>query len=400
MNLSGFSAVTATGNYRYVLTGENSTQMHTFIKCLFFCGVVLTIIAPCHSDDSVKLLFKDDFQRDESQNGQEEPGNGWSTNSKKRAGGHKQVDLKDGALVITRHESADHAVSLVHAAKYRDCRVQLRFRIDDKRDDLGIDFADMQCKEVHAGHIAKVFFRASGVEIFDFRNGRMNRSYRDAVAGDRVTPEQKAILKNSQRSFRQSIALNEWHSASITLRSDVISVELDGKSVGSFQSSGIGHPTKDMIRFSARQNLWLDDIRVEQLVDPGGPRRSMPDEPVRHLFGARLLLRKFETVDLTEEQRAKFNRLSGDLRNRVDARRDKVGITQDLIRQRDKVYSRLRDEGLKDETLWTTLQAEINLTDAQRDAFRDTLRQNKEFRANAMKLLTKDQRSRLPKKNR
>ena len=48
------------------------------------------------------LLFSDDFERAEADDTKEEVGKGWGTNSKSRAQGQKQVDLKDGAMHITR----------------------------------------------------------------------------------------------------------------------------------------------------------------------------------------------------------------------------------------------------------------------------------------------------------
>ena len=62
--------------------------------------------------DQRKLIFHDNFNRSESQEKTDEPGNGWGTNSAKRAQGDKQVDLKDGALRIFLSPRADHAVSV------------------------------------------------------------------------------------------------------------------------------------------------------------------------------------------------------------------------------------------------------------------------------------------------
>ncbi|HBE67308.1 MAG TPA: hypothetical protein DDW52_04090 [Planctomycetaceae bacterium] len=218
--------------------------------------------------NSAKLIFHDDFQRNESQEEREELGGKWSTNSTKRANGNKQLDLRDGALYIYRHKTADHGVSLVHPAKYRDCRVELRFRLDERSDDIGIDFADLTCKEVHAGHICKVNFRPDGIEILDFKYGRMKKSYRDAARAGKATEAQKTEAAKFQRKFKQAIELGKWHSAVVTIRSDTLSVSLDGKDVGSFRSPGIAHPAKDTIRFSARANAWMDDVKMVALTEP------------------------------------------------------------------------------------------------------------------------------------
>ena len=67
---------------------------------------------PNAQDERGTLIFEDDFQRNETQEKTDEIGNGWGSNSKSRAAGNKQVDLKNGAMYIYRHEVADHGVSV------------------------------------------------------------------------------------------------------------------------------------------------------------------------------------------------------------------------------------------------------------------------------------------------
>lgn len=208
------------------------------------------------------LLFEDEFERNETQEIKDELGNGWGTNSDKRAGGNKQIDLGDGSMHIVRHETADHAVSVTHPAKFRDCRVELRFRLGNAKDDLGIDFADMKCKEVHAGHICKIYFRPIGIEMLDFKYGRMNKPYRDAARAGKATKAQKEAVKQYEKKFNSPISLNDWHTAVVTISGNKMEVELDGKTIGSFSSPGMGYPQKDMIRFSARREAWIDDVRM------------------------------------------------------------------------------------------------------------------------------------------
>ena len=78
--------------------------------------LALLSISLLHGEDKATLLFEDDFERKESQEKTEEIGKGWGSNSKKRAKGNKQVDLKDGAMHIAIHPEADHAVSVTHEA--------------------------------------------------------------------------------------------------------------------------------------------------------------------------------------------------------------------------------------------------------------------------------------------
>lgn len=48
---------------------------------------------------------------------------------------------------------ANHAVSVTHPAEFADGAVALRFMLEDEKDSLGLDFADLQFKDVHAGHL-------------------------------------------------------------------------------------------------------------------------------------------------------------------------------------------------------------------------------------------------------
>ena len=79
---------------------------------LYVAVLILAVASGvCGAGEATKLLFEDDFQRSESQEDREELGNGWGTNSKKRAGGNKQVDLRDGALFIASvHEAYDSKI--------------------------------------------------------------------------------------------------------------------------------------------------------------------------------------------------------------------------------------------------------------------------------------------------
>jgi ribosomal protein L9 len=121
---------------------------------------------------------------------------------------------------------------------------------------------------------------------------------------------------------------------------------------------------------------------------------------VKHLYGAKLLLQKFRAVNATKDQLAAFDRLSAELTERVQMIRTESGITKELIKRRDKVYSELKMTELAGHDLWQAIQQRARLTDVQKDGFRETNQLNKSFRAQALGLLTEVQRSQLSKLNR
>jgi hypothetical protein len=222
----------------------------------------LSSVTPA-SADLGELVFQDGFERAESQEERDEPGNGWATNSAKRAQGDKQVDLKDGTMRIYISPRADHAVSVTHPFEFRNGSVALRFLLEDKKDSLGLNFADLNFKGVHAGHLFVVRIYSNRVEITDLKTGVMRKDIRETrKAKKALSEEQKHALKGKSKRFEKVTATGKWHNLLVTVSEDQLSLELDGEQVGSFSSSGIAHPTKQMLRLSVPQNVVVDDVRL------------------------------------------------------------------------------------------------------------------------------------------
>ncbi|MGI9472734.1 MAG: family 16 glycoside hydrolase [Rubripirellula sp.] len=210
---------------------------------------------------SGELLFQDDFNRQEEDDSKEQVGNNWGTNSKSRAAGNKQVDLKDGALHIKRHEVADHGVSVVQDVKFRDCVIELRFQLG-KTDDLGINIADMQEKSVHAGHLCVARIRLNRVEITDLKTGRMNLQVRESRKSGSPSEAVQELVKKKSKFFDVDLSENEWHDLRVQIKGDTMSVAIDGESVGAFQSPGVAHPTKRRLRLAVGKSAVVDDINI------------------------------------------------------------------------------------------------------------------------------------------
>jgi hypothetical protein len=224
--------------------------------------VLVLTLAVLPSAYAEKLIFEDKFDRNESQETTEEIGNGWTTNSKTRAGGNKQVDLKDGAMHITMHATADHAVGVGHAAEFRDGTVEMRFMLEDAQDVLGVDIADPQCKEVHSGHLFKIDVGTKQVVVDDKKTGVMNLKFYEARKAKTLTPEQLAFIAAQKKTFPGTLETGKWHSLLIKIAGDTVSVSIDGSPVASVTSEGVAHPTKRLIRLSVGRQAWVDDMKV------------------------------------------------------------------------------------------------------------------------------------------
>lgn len=242
--------------------------------------IVLTLAAMCSmigiqsaqtgnlaiaNQQKAKLIFKDDFEREESQENKDEVGNGWGTNSKSRAGGNKQVDLRDGTLHIYRHKSADHAVSVRHDAAFTDGKVELRFMLENKKDSLGLNFADMKLKSVHAGHLFKVTIDSTRVSIVDLKTGTMDLKIREARLKKALTPSMQKLLATKKRAFPFKVKTGKWYTLSVTISAKTIQVIIDNKKVGEFSSEGFAHPSKRMLRLSVPREAVVDDLKIFSL---------------------------------------------------------------------------------------------------------------------------------------
>jgi hypothetical protein len=221
------------------------------------------LIGTVAAEETGTLIFQDDFERSESQETKDEPGNGWGTNSKSRAKGHKQVDLRDGAMYIFTHAEADHGASVTHPAEFANGTVRLRFMLEDPRDSLGLDFADSQYKEVHAGHLLAARISAKNVVLQDLKTGAMRLDIREArQAKQALSEEQKQALVGKNQSTPHQTAIGKWHDAEVTIKGDQLSITIDGQPIASLTSPGIAHPTKRMLRLAVPRNAVVDDIRI------------------------------------------------------------------------------------------------------------------------------------------
>ncbi|QDT03213.1 hypothetical protein K227x_15950 [Rubripirellula lacrimiformis] len=225
------------------------------------CGMIIPF-AGAHADaPEERVLFADDFQRQESEPHLEQVGNGWGTNSRARAKGNKQVDLADGAMHITRHAEADHGVSVTQDVAFRDATIQMRFKIGPK-DDLGINIADMQEKSVHAGHLCMARIRTNQIEITDLKTGKMNLELRKRRLEKTSDDADAKLVAQKSKRTKVQLAADQWHDLAVTIAGDEMTVSIDGKKVDSFASPGIAHATKRRLRLAVGRDAWVDDVRI------------------------------------------------------------------------------------------------------------------------------------------
>lgn len=210
------------------------------------------------------LIFEDNFDRSEDDDSKEQLGNGWVTNSKKRAAGTKQADLKDGMLVIIMAKVADHGVSVRHDAPFDDGVVKVRFRMHDRKG-IGFNFNDPKCKSSHAGHICHVGVKPGTVDFRDGKTGIFENSTRAKRLAGASKEEIQKLTKGKFAYRKAAVDIGKWYEMTIVIQGDEMTAFIDGKQAGKLKSEGIDHKVKQNIAFAVSGVADVDDLRIWSL---------------------------------------------------------------------------------------------------------------------------------------
>ena len=132
--------------------------------------------------------------------------------------------------------------------------------------DAGLNFADLQCKEVHAGHLCVARIGVKDVQLQDLKTGNMRLDIREArQAKTPLTAEQQAALKGKSKTTPHALSVGKWHEVVATIQGDTISVAVDGQPVADLSAPGIAHPTKRMLRLAVPRNAVVDDVEIRRI---------------------------------------------------------------------------------------------------------------------------------------
>ena len=291
---------------------------------------------------------------------------GWRPHEKDKKNGWS---AQNGLLVNTTPKTdfsatGDHA-NLRTEAEFDDFRLHIEFLVEEQR---------------NSGIYLRGMYEAQVVD----RDSRMQGIQGVGAIFGRIAPSKNAGNPGGQ-----------WQAYDLTLVDRHVTVVLNGETV--IDNQPVLGPTAGAIHTdpSAPGPIYLQgdhtNVKYRNIILEPVVRRRLVGEPVKHLFVAKLLLRRFESLALTDQQVSEFNDMSRELRARIDKMRSEAGITKSMIKRRDEVFAELKKTDLSGSELWNTLQEKTQITDEQREAFRKTHEANKKFRANALRLLTKEQ---------
>lgn len=220
------------------------------MKSLLFLALAVSSFAA----DFPRVIFSDDFSA-------EGFGKAW---------GHYKSSsvVKDGMLIGITAPTSDHsAVDNIKFTGEKDLQVSVKFRfVSDKAKSFNVWFDDKNYKGSHAGHICQATISPTGVNLADAKTGGFDLSngLYDRKKANQLTDDEKKMLAGKQKRVPVKLALNEWHTLVVTTQGDTISVSIDGKDAGSFQSPGIAHDTKSLVSLTTNPvDVHYDDFSIK-----------------------------------------------------------------------------------------------------------------------------------------
>lgn len=220
---------------------QGRTIIGTLVGVLAFGGVALGDESA--AADSI-VVFEDSFERSEL-------GDPWRIIV-------PSFWIEDGRLVAHEEAERKHTTISRVPLDFRNAVFEFSFRMVDA-EGLHLVINDQNCEEAHSGHICRVSLSPSLVKISDDLNGAFRKDqYRAFIESGRTI---KRDLVDT--SIPVSFDAETWYKVRVNLIDDVMEVVIDGKSVGSFRSPGIGHPSKTDFGFVTKGNIVeIDDVRV------------------------------------------------------------------------------------------------------------------------------------------
>ena len=217
------------------------------------------IASVAFAGDYTRTIFADDF----------------SSNAFGPRWGHYKSGsvVKDGMLVGITPEGSDHsAVDSVKFDAERDLEVSVKFRfVSEKAKSFNVWFDDKDFKGSHAGHIFSVSVSPAAVNIGDAKTGNFRNDIyeKKKAVPSTLTAEDKAMLATKNKSLPVKFTLQDWHTLSITTKNDEVAVSIDGKSLGSFKSEGVGHDHKTLVSLTTNQvDVNYDDFSIKGVAKP------------------------------------------------------------------------------------------------------------------------------------
>jgi hypothetical protein len=232
-----------------------TSAMRTFYAPLTAVFIAATAAFPAEPAGYYsRTIFADDFS-----------GNGFGP----RWGHYKSSSVvKDGVLIGITAPTSDHsAVDNIKFPGERDLEVSVKFRFtSDKAKSFNVWFDDKDYKGSHAGHICSVSVSPTGVNLADAKTGGFDLTggLYERKKANQLTDADKKLLATKAKRISTTVSLQDWHTLVVRTKGAEVSVQIDGKPVGTFESEGISHATKSLVSLTTNPvDVHYDDFSLK-----------------------------------------------------------------------------------------------------------------------------------------
>ncbi len=201
------------------------------------------------------LIFSDDFSTPEV-------GKAWKIQ-------WPGLTVADGALNISQTKPQHSAVGLVAVGK-KDLVIEFKFKLGSA---TGVNAVcnDSAFKEGHGGHICRVSLSPRQIFLADDKE-RLSHEIEEMKKDPARKAEVAKLVAGRSKNIPMKIDPERWYQLGIEIVGDVMRVSLDGKAVGSLQSSGIAHPMKsDFYLAVSGKDALFDEVGI-WAAEPAGAK--------------------------------------------------------------------------------------------------------------------------------
>lgn len=157
-----------------------------------------------------------------------------------------------------------------HAAVYgltvptKDSVVEVKMRFSGATA-MDVEFDDRAYTGSHYGHLCRAIVKLDRITIMDERDGTQNEALKAMREDPAKKDEANRLIQQHIANFplAQKLEQDKWYTVVVETVGEAMRVTLDGKPVGYFKSSGIGHATKSKIEVGVSgKDGYFDDITV------------------------------------------------------------------------------------------------------------------------------------------
>lgn len=173
--------------------------------------------------------------------------------------------IRDGVLVGIEEKDGGHAAVHGFTLKpFSDVELSVDLKFEGTKS-CNLTFNQNGFKESHAGHICRVVVTPTKITLRDGKTGNFKNEIFDVKkAGGKLDAATLALLKTKEANYPVQLEDGKWYKVTVRIKGDVMQAFIDDKLVGSLQSEGVAHATKDKIGLVApKQEMHFDNVVVK-----------------------------------------------------------------------------------------------------------------------------------------